>query len=345
MKEYKLLVVDDRQTDVQEILDTNYDTDSYKVKVIYKQDFSVAMELLNNERFHLVVLDLKKDPGIEKPGMEIFSNIWNGVNEFLPIMIFSAHFDTEDFPSHNLVSLFSKTQEREVRDCIIRQLEKLENIDNLRKRFNNYIREGLRAVDFEEIETFQLQRMLNYVKNEIDLDTTDEELPADIQYISLPEYKMFLSCDIIETIPVADKENECYMILSPSCELNNKDKVSGQELDYDIVCKKIIDCPDKRVAKFNEGLYMNSGSYVPLPDFKFLTGTEFNSKVVDMKQTRIIKKSEISKLTNEINVDNYHYRKIASISSPYRERIISASYNNRSRIGVPALKQNSWWRT
>lgn len=344
MKKYRLLVVDDRKIEVQEILDTNYNTNQYDVEVEYEQDFDKAVELLHNKRFDLIVLDLKKDLGLEKPGLEIFENIWNGINEFIPVIIFSAHYDNETFPSHNLVSLFSKTQEEEVIISITSHLKKLEKIESLRKKINNYMREGLRAIDFDESHTNQLQRMLGYIKNEIDLDTTDEKLPADIQYISIPEFRLFLSCDIIETIPGPNIENEYYMIMSPSCELNGKDKTTGQDLDYDVVCNKIIDCPNKNCAKFNEGIYMYAGSYVPLPDFEFLTGTKFKNKVVDLRLTRVIKKLDISKVTNETDIDHYKYRKIASISSPYRERIISASYHNRSRIGVPTLDENSWWR-
>lgn len=345
MKNYSLLVIDDRPVEVQEIIDTDFSTENYNVKLTYEEDFKKAKELYNSNYYDLIVLDIKKDPGEEKPGRDIFLDIWSGANSFVPVIVFTAHYDTEIFPKHNLISVFGKNQEREVKQKIKEYLNSIEKINIFRKKLNYYLREGLRVVNMDEADSLQLQRMANYVKNAIDMDEPDEKFPANIQYISLPSYKTFITCDIIETIPQKGREMEYYMIVSPWCELNDVDKETGLEKEFLFDCKKIISYPSTSNSniRWNDGGFMNKGSFILLPDFKFESGSVFHRKVVDLQNSKVIKKTMVSKNANETDVEKYFYRKIASIASPFRERIINYSYQNRSRIGVPNIDENSWW--
>ena len=45
----------------------------------------------------------------------------------------------------------------------------------------------------------------------------------------------------------------------------------------------------------------------------------------------------------EINTNSFDYRKVVSIASPFKERIINLIYHNEGRIGVPNLNKLNWW--
>ena len=107
-----------------------------------------------------------------------------------------------------------------------------------------------------------------------------------------------------------------------------------------VVCKKIIEF-NKQSRKKESGR-LNDGGYkgkIYLPPNKF-----FKNCIVDCKDTIVISdKKVISINPKEIDTVNYTYRKITSIASPFKERIINLIYNHESRIGVPDLEENSWW--
>jgi hypothetical protein len=354
MDKYKIFIIENKPNLVQGIIDAEYSTEDYEVSVLPPEtDFDAGMQRLQNEAFDVLVLDLKKDPGEEYPGNNIFSNIWRGINSFLPVLVFSSYHQNLEINEHPLITKFDKSEELALINHLKNNiLPKMKRIRELRKEINLLAREGLRIVDLNESLEVQKHRMANYIKHYLENKEGINLLPPDIQYILLPEYSGLCSGDIIQRIPDAEKgigDDELCMIVTPSCEMHSRNNRGELRYKKDVLCKKIINKPghvqiddDKKI--FNNG--HDGNGYIFLPKLTIQVGEvslQKNNKVVECKSSLLLDQEKISLNNKETNLDKFEWRKIAAISSPYRERIISACYNNRSRIGVPNLDKDGWW--
>ena len=121
------------------------------------------------------------------------------------------------------------------------------------------------------------------------------------------------------------------MIITASCDLATAEKKQ-------VVCKKIIPISKtkRRDIKVNDGGYKGK---ICLPPSNY-----FKNCIVSCEETFVIKdKDKISKNPEESDITRYEYRKIMSIASPFKERIINLIYNHDGRIGVPDLDESKWW--
>jgi len=346
MKNYRALIIEDKPDKVQGILNEQFNTTEYVLTFEeIETDFDRGLEKLKNQVYDFLILDLKKDPGEDHPGGEIFESIWSGANQFLPVIVFSAYHGNLEVEDHPFVVKFDKTQEQGVIDHIKQKiLPKLERVSELRKSINQVAREGFRAINLDENLEIQKYRMASYIKHHLEnLHDESTVLPPDIQYILLPKFACLMAGDIIQKIPVAGQAqvaNEHYMILESSCDMQRL--ADGEERD--ILCKKIIPVDissntKKKSLRLSDGCKNN---LIYLPKTRFL-GEDFVFSAVDTKQPLVIKQHSISLKSSEDNVDDYEWRKIASIASPFRERIISACYNYRARVGVNTLNEEGWF--
>ncbi len=328
----KVLIAEDKLETIQSITDHCSDN-SIEYQII--QDFNDVLSTLATTHFDALILDLKKDPGEEYPGYDIFNQIW--AERFIPIIIYSSYYDNlPNKVDHQFVSYFDKSEEEKVIVRLTEYLSMSEKITKIRSKMNDLFIQALRFVNNNDSNDVQFQRVLIGMKNYLDEDNPNLSLPADVQYLVLPQYQSLATCDIVETIPQHNTESEFYMIMSPWCEIAQ----AGSPIELE--CKKIIDnssvnSETRNTIKnhSNEGGYRN---YILLPDCKKL-----KKKIVDVTKTVIIKNDQISLNPNETDLNRYKYRKIISIASPFRERMIALCYNNRSRIGVPNLNKDSWW--
>ncbi len=329
----KVLVAEDKLQTIQSIKDYCIDN-NIEYQII--ENFDSVLSALAATQYDAMILDLKKDPGDEYPGYNIFDKIWE--ERFIPVIIYSSYYgNMPKKVEHPLVSYFDKTEEDKVVARLTEYLNLSKKINDIRKKINDLFIQGLRFVNNKDSNEIQFQRVLIGMKNYLDEYNSDVILPADVQYIVLPTYKSLATCDIIETIPEHNKEPEFFMIMSPWCE------ISQSKEPLDLECKKIIGSfsLNREIRESllkghcNDGGYRN---YIILPDCE-----KFQKKAVDVTKNVLIKSDQISLDSNEKNLDNYKYRKIISIASPFRERMIALCYNNRSRIGVPRLDKKSWW--
>lgn len=324
----KILIVEDKRETIEGILDFCNDN-NYVYKII--DDFNNVFTELNSEDYDLIVLDLKRDPGEDYPGNTIFEQIWG--KRFLPIIVNSTFYTT--IYDHPFVKYSDKDEEK-VKEYLVELSSKIENLKNIREYSNRLFVEGLRAFKRDgETPTILTQRVIMYMEhwleNQINKDVL---LPADIQIISLPDYSELITCDIIESIPIYGQSKQMYMIFSPWCDIHNNEEI-------DLECKPLKKIPNSAVRdKLKSG--KNSGGkdgLILLPD-----NEKFKDMYVDCKSTELIPKKSISLSPNEHDVSLFKYRKLLSIASPYKERMIKICYDDRSRIGVPNLDKESWWR-
>lgn len=348
MKNYKALIIEDKPDKVQGILNEQFSTAEYTVQFEAPEtDFDRGLEKLKKKFYDFLILDLKKDPGEEHPGSEIFESIWSGANQFLPVIVFSAYHGDLEIEDHPFIKKFDKTQEQDVINHVKDKiLPKLERVSELRKSINQLAREGFRAINLDEDLEIQKYRMASYIKHHLE-NLHDEEtaLPPDIQYIQLPKFACLMAGDIIQKIPVAGQgqaEKEYYMVLECSCDMRKLEDCPERE----ILCKKIVSVDISSNTKKSEiKPRLNDGyksNLIYLPKTQFL-GEDFVFSAVDVKRPLVIKQRLVSLVSSENNVDDFAWRKIASIASPFKERIVSACYNYRARVGVNTLNKEGWF--
>lgn len=329
----KVLIAEDKLETIQSIVDFCKDN-----KIVYKvlNEFDDVIPELKQEVYDTIILDLKKDPGQDYPGYDIFKQIWS--QKFIPVIIYSAYYDNiSNKVDHPFVSYFDKSQEDNVISQLKKYLSMNEKIIKIREKMNDLFIQALRFINEIDSNEIQFQRVLIGMKNYLDENQNDVELPADVQYIIMPNYKSLATCDIIETIPQPGKEPQCFMIMTPWCEIAQS--TNSIELECKIICNNSCMNNESRVRLLKHGNDGGYSNHILLPDCSF-----FKKKVVDVSKNVIINSDEISLNSKETDLSRYKYRKIISIASPFRERMISLCYNNRSRIGVPNLDKNSWWK-
>ena len=330
----KILIVEDRLETIYGILDFCEDN-GYAKEVI--DNFELAVPKLKTDEYDLLILDLKKDPTEDYPGFEIFNKVWEEC--FLPVIVFSSYLlNMPEIIDHPFIKYFEKDKEEDVKTAIKEFELKNDNIRKLKKTINELFIFGLRAYKKNEEHSILMQRIMlhmgNWLENYMNQDLL---LPADIMLIDLPHYSGFITCDIIEEIPIvgSSEESKKYMIFSPWCEICG-------DLNVNMECRKLINInklPERARQKL-ENNKNNGGceSYILLPN-----NSKFKDLVVNCKSIELIKKKDISLFSDEQDVSRFKYRKIFTIPSPYRERMIKICYDNRSRIGVPNIDENSWW--
>lgn len=328
----RILIVEDKPETIAGIKDFCVDNDIDFDEI---NDFDNVKDKLDHNDYDLLILDLKKDPGSEYPGREIFADILD--SKFMPVIVFSSYFQDMEKYEHKFITYLEKDKEEEVTRKIQEYKDLLPKVRMVKTEINKLIIEGMRSLNLNDNDNIQLQRIIIYMKNYLDnMQITDERLPANIQLIDLPEFKELITCDIIERMQIAGEANdkEYYMIVTPWCEISKQDNIECKKL---IKYESIADNSKKKKLKDEKN---NGGAeeYILVPDNRF-----FRKHVVDCKLTEIIEKDKISLNQNETNLARYKFKKLFSIASPFRERMINLCYDNRKRIGVPNLDKYSWW--
>ena len=335
-----ILIIDDKPESVQGIVDflDENKPQNEKYAYIYKEKFEEGQQYFEEHfsEIDVIVLDLRKDPLEEYPGKDILQKLWD--TRFVPTVVFSVSSNEVDM-KHNLIATFNKDQE----DLAISWLQNIiENfiskIDKVKSSINEIYRDGLRGLDKDYSDEENSISVINYMsyvlEQKMHTENRETRINPKIQYLIMDHYKDLQATDIIQTIPVSGQEIEYYMIITASCSLASSDKKQ-------VVCKKIIpiNAADwkKEKGHFNDGGYREK---IYLPPNKY-----FENHMVSCDSTFVIEdKSRISKNPEEIDSDSFDYRKIASIASPFKERIINLIYNHDGRIGVPDLDKTKWWK-
>lgn len=335
-----ILIIDDRPNTVQGIIDflDQEKVNNKKYEYIYKTKFEEGQQYFedNFNNIDALVLDLRKDPSEEYPGKEILEKLWN--TKFVPTVVFSVSSDEID-KKHNFIATFNKDQEDLAISWLRNIIENfISKIDKVKNSINEIYRDGLRGLDNEYSDEENSISVINYMSYVLEqkMHTKNREtrINPKIQYLIMDQYKDLQATDIIQSIPVSGQEIEYYMIITASCSLASSNKKQ-------VVCKKIIPISvadwKKEKGHFNDGGYRGK---IYLPPNKY-----FKNRMVSCDSTFVIAdKSRISKNPEEIDADSFDYRKIASIASPFKERIINLIYNHDGRIGVLDLDETKWWK-
>lgn len=325
-------MIEDSPDSIQGIIDFCKD-ENYDCLV---NDFEAGLSIMEQFDPDIVILDLKNNVGEGFDGLEILDRIWE--KNFRPVCVFSAQINESTIETNNynslLVKFVNKGDETPVIDYLKRIAPYGSSISTVRKRTNEAMRHAFDFIDLAIADNITdagiISKMCNNrIKAYFDKENEGQDMPAWSQYIYPVLDNNFLTGDIIRLknrTGEPNSEDDYFIILSQSCD------ISHGNIDFILVAQgdKISNIgtfkkPDRYVTILNTGFERH---FVPMPEIKnVMPDLAFN-----LKKLSLIPLIEIGGL----------YEKIASLASPYKERLIWAYMSNACRPGVPDLAVEEW---
>lgn len=363
----KILLIDD----IKEIRDdyksllTDETFSDYKVKKIDTADFETGLQLLKEESYDLVILDLCKgdaNASSEKKGEEVLDTIQKLA--FVPVIFFTG------LPNHvkGLISDIIKVCSKgDAYDGLKEQIEELLKTDYIK------LKSQVIAITNETIRSF----FWNFVQPNKKLMAKIED-EASLSYILLRRLATTLSKDRIKDFIQDDKiskdsshpmefyifpplpgeyetgeivgskkDKKVYVILTPSCDLvlrsNNTRKVEKILLieamqfsefeDYknfkELYAKtEKTDAEKKSMATAGGNLKSLMKNNKAGDRYFFLPMTPFlDASIIDFQQKKLVLYTE---LVNDFN-------RVARLDDPFAQSMVSSFTRYYNRIGFPDL--------
>ncbi len=360
---WQVLIVEDLENIGKELVDGLeaegwLDADT-QFRTQWVKTFEEGLSSLENSRFDIIVLDLRDDtkeakaPSTgedrAKPGLAILDRIRE--TRFVPVVFYTA------LPEHvaDLKSAFVKVVEktqgyRQVREEIAGIIKtKLPTLsryleEQQRKYFWGFVEKQLPedlndgSVDLAYLMARRLAASLRAEFSKAAVEELGDGKPAPdnihpMEYYILPAVQRFWTAgDLVRRKDGADY----FVVLTPTCDFANED---GKNVDFIILgkCVLLTECdefkkwsgdppkfegPDKNVQAL-----MRDNRSGQRERFTFLPGTAFfPDLVVDFQQLAAIAKTEMDT-----------FERIASLDSPFGEKLLSMFARYYGRIGTPNL--------
>ena len=356
----RIMAVEDKETDILRIIDYAKEKE-WELKIY---SFKDCMREVDSFDPDVIILDLKDD-GIpdETAGETIFSTIWK--TRFRPTIIFSGYADSlyiddlalGEFAEYLKSPLFEaiiKGDEQPVINKLEYLADVVPSITRLRNKLNLALMTSASAIEIiksvpnGEVQDYLLtSRILQYFQEPV----FDVELPAMVHYVYPPIGNHLMIGDILRKKIKDEKSNNVdifSIVLTPSCDLARPREdmavlvaksglLSSIDDSFDQKYDKGSSKYDKRIGRIKT--ILNSGfknSYVYLPALPgVLPHLCFDVKKLDLVSIKEIR-CQID--DEEANV----WIRVASLASPFRERIAWAYLNTAGRPGVPAVDTINW---
>jgi len=359
--DWRVLVVDDRQADdVVEVIDGN--------KVVGQPDsiicvpcanFSEAIKRLKEERFDLVILDLKDDAAAEQEvlaGETVFSELKKC--RFLPVIFYTGYPQRVSDLNSPYVKVVTRTEwellRSTIKDVLDTKLPRLiRHIEEEQRKFMWESAEKIWAEDLGKESPSDLVYLLaRRLANTLSGDVVRSFLAADAAggapksdkvhavelYVYPPLSKHLLFGDIFKK--KADDSMEYFIALTPSCDH------AQENAEYVLLakCKYLASTNPGQSAKASlvagntvsntatSGLtnYIRDSSR-PADRYKYLPGTSFlPDLLVDLQDIRTV-------TPETMNSDAEGYERLASLDSPFAESLQAKMTRYFGRIGTPDI--------
>lgn len=361
--EWRVLVVDDQQAaDVAEIIQGN--------KVVAQPDsivcflcisFAEATKRLQEERFDLVILDLKDDAAEEQEplaGETVFNQLKK--YRFLPVIFHTGHpqkiGDLKTSPYLKVVTrgddwTFLRSTVKEVLDTKLPKL--IRHIEEEQRKFMWESAEKIWTEDLGEKSPADLvyllaRRLANALSGEVvrsflGADAVggapkSDKVHAVELYVYPPLAKHVLFGDIFKE--VVDGADEYFVALTPSC-----DHAQGNaDLVLLAKCKYLVSTNPGKNAKaaLAAGTAISGSSatdltkYIrdnssPTDRYKYLPGTSFlPDLLVDLQDIRSVTPVALSP-------GGEGFERVASLDSPFAEALQARMTRYLGRIGTPDI--------
>lgn len=356
----RIMAVEDKETDILRIKD--YAEEKEWELQIYS--FDDCMREVDSFDPDVIILDLKDD-GVsdETAGETIFSKIWK--TRFRPTIIFSGFadsFDIDDlalgefaeYAKSPLFETITKGDEQPVINKLEYLADIVPSITRLRNKLNLALMTSANAIEIiksvpdSEVQDYLLtSRILQYFQEPV----FDAELPAMVHYIYPPIGNHLMMGDILRK-RIKDEKDDIVdlfsIVLTPSCDLARPQEDMVVLVAKTGLLSSIVDSFDQKwekgSSKYNKRIgkitaILNSGfknSHVYLPP---LPGVLPNL-CFDVKKLDLVSINEVRYQSGDAKADVWE--RVASLASPFRERIAWAYLNTAGRPGVPAIDTINW---
>ena len=337
----KILFFEDREEDIQGIVDYCVDQGYEYCHDKFVEGYS-KIEYYNPD---IIIVDLKNAQD-NFEGCDILDKIWE--YRFRPTCVFSGQInettiEKEHYPSP-LVEFITKGNEKPVIDFIERVAPYVQCIREVQEETYKAMR---RSFDFFSLamkdgitDSSKLAALCgNRIKAYFDNENASKDMPVWSQYVYPIMDEHISTGDIIMVKGSTEQtkiQNRFFIVLSQSCDIAHskiKEILVAQCYDIKTLLRKRfiaedqyeMRTPDELKIIFNAG-FINE--FFPLPEIEGV----IPNIAVNLKALKLIPKANLSN----------GYVKIASLSSPYKERLVWAYMQNACRPGVPDLAVEEW---
>ncbi len=325
------------------------------------EDFSAAVTLLSNERFDLVILDLKGD-GINEEddyaGEKLYEQL-KGLR-FIPVVFYTGFAEKVKYLESPFVRVVAKGDNPNdlrtaIKEAFGTKLPKLVRyIEEEQRKFMWESTERIWAKEFDKKNSVDLvyllaRRLANSLSNDLirnylategvagDVPQLDKVHAVEF-YVWPPLSKYFLFGDIF--IRRNDEKNEYVVALTPSCDH------AQNKADFILLakCKYLKETPpgsnvmgsvtagtDVTKTQKNELFNYIRDNSSPVDRYKYLPGTNFiPDLLVDLQDTMTV-------TPNDLNSGVAGFERLASLDSPFAESLQVKMTRYFGRIGTPDL--------
>lgn len=333
----RILMIEDQRDNIEGIIDFCSD-EKYDCKV---KNFEEGVSYIERYNPDIIILDLKNNIDERFEGCDILDKVWE--KSFRPVCVFSGQINESTIEKAKfnspLIKFIDKGDETPVKEYIKRIAPYVDCISAVKEKTNEAMRHAFDFFDLaidDNITNANVMSKLcgDRIKAYFDNENNDIDMPAWSQYVYPVLNEDFLNGDIIKLKGAnngIDHAENYFVILSQSCDICHKN-ISEVLVAHGETIEKLVSkgrTSQKQKAKcvkiLNTGY---EGQYFPLPGLSM----QMPDLVIDLKKISLIKIDQI----------NESYEKVASLTSPYKERLMWAYMHNACRPGVPDLAVEKW---
>lgn len=320
--------------------------------------FKDAADLLRNERFDVLILDLKDDstPGIDEhdvsAGVEIFEFLKQ--TRFSPVVFYTAHAHKVRDLTTSFVRVVEKTDglgklKEEVCGVLATQLPALSRrIEEIQRAYMwDFVGEHWKEygspheqADLAYLMARRLASSLQAEARSLALKVSEHAVPAPNaatihpmeMYVHPPVSKKRQAGDLVRGTVKGEEGN--WLVLTPSCDFEERHPLNHVLLAR---CVPLTDEPEFKKWKSDktnenakeklEALMRDNRQKAQPERYKFLPGTFFlPDSVVDFQSVTTVTLDELSKLEG-----------VASLDSPFAEAMLARFSRYFGRLGTPDI--------
>jgi CheY-like chemotaxis protein len=358
---WRFLVVEDNEIIANQLLEaiSSFVDSPDTAEADLCRTFKDATERLKQDRYDLIILDLKDDGNAfhatddDPAGLKVFEELKK--TRFVPVVFYTAHAEWV----------------RDMQTSFVRVVEKTEGTEKVKDEVRRVLATQLPALT-KEVEEIQRSYMWDFVSTHWkEFDTAHEQ--ADVAYLLARRLALSLQQEARRmarkmagrSVPLADPKNihpmEMYvrppvgknriagdilkgmvdgetghwLVLTPSCDFEQAGRLNRVLLAQ---CVPLSEEPEYAAWKANpntnagplKAMIGDNRSDAQSERFKFLPGTFFlPDSIIDFQKLRTVLPDELKNL--EV---------IASLDSPFAEAVLARFSRYFGRLGTPDIDKN-----
>ncbi|MDV3626774.1 hypothetical protein CMU78_00610 [Elizabethkingia anophelis] len=351
-KELRLLYVEDDKENRDGLTEALSDEKigDYILKIDTVDSFDDAFDTIINNNYHIIILDLfkgKPSEGGEEIGLEILKQIQS--NSFIPVIFYSGNTKNVEELESQIVGIVTKGGAGI--EGLKNEIERLVkfNLPFLKENLHHYIEHELKTYFWDiihnqrdkftpDLNDFSLgYLMLRKFGNSLSVEKISEILgnnDLNTDKVHPMEFYLYPTDENIEieSGEILQKDDEIYVVLTPSCDFVKADgrprKVGKVLLVKTVLLKKTTEYTN---YIGNKGKYkQNLSSLIESRKgdrYFFLPGTPFiENRIIDFQSKEMYSYEDLETFT-----------RLAKLDNPYSEAVVASFIRYYNRIGYPDI--------